>query len=93
MGDGLMAVLPDEFFNRTILHRLSATGLLGGVIVLESGAADGGGGRVESPGHYFAQGDVGRSNPDVKTPQVWQHHVVDFAAGRVFSFLHNIRFD
>ncbi|CAN0130991.1 unnamed protein product, partial [Ectocarpus sp. 12 AP-2014] len=60
MGDGLMAVLPDAFFNRTILHRLSATGLLGGVLVLESA----GGGRAAA-----SQGDVVRSNPDVKTPQ------------------------
>ncbi|CAN0199723.1 unnamed protein product, partial [Ectocarpus sp. 13 AM-2016] len=60
MGDGLMAVLPDAFFNRAILHRLSATGLLGGVLVLESA----GGGRAAA-----SQGDVVRRNPDVKTPQ------------------------
>lgn len=82
MGDGLMAVLPDAFFNRTILHRLSATGLLGGVLVLESA---GGSFAAASPAHSFAQGDVVRSNPDVKTPQVWPHDVVDFALRRVYS--------
>ncbi|CAN0218952.1 unnamed protein product, partial [Ectocarpus sp. 4 AP-2014] len=66
LGDGLMAVLPDAFFNRTILHRLSATGLLGGVLVLESA---GGGRAAGSPAQSLAEGDVVRSNPDVKTPQ------------------------
>lgn len=34
IGDGLIAILPEAFFNGTILERLSATGLLGGVMVL-----------------------------------------------------------
>ena len=32
IGDGFVAVLPEAFFNRTTLARLSATGLLGGVL-------------------------------------------------------------
>lgn len=42
IGDGLITVLPGAFFNASVLERLSATGLLGGVLVLEEegGTAD-----------------------------------------------------
>lgn len=33
--DGLVTVMPAKFFNASVLDRLSATGLLGGVLVLE----------------------------------------------------------
>ncbi|CAM9781758.1 unnamed protein product, partial [Hapterophycus canaliculatus] len=36
-GDGLIAVLPEAFLNASVLHRLSATGRLGGVMVLQEG--------------------------------------------------------
>ncbi|CAM9644003.1 unnamed protein product [Pylaiella littoralis] len=43
MEDGLIAILAEGYFNGTILERLSATGLLGGVMVLaEAGTVDSG---------------------------------------------------
>eukprot|EP00904_Undaria_pinnatifida_P013489 jgi/Undpi1/9270/HiC_scaffold_26.g11728.m1 len=81
IGDGFVAVLPEAFFNRTTLARLSDTGLLGGVLVLEEdrdsgdGDGDGGGGGSGSTLAGVAVvggegGAVGSSNPDVSTPQV-----------------------
>eukprot|EP00903_Cladosiphon_okamuranus_P018715 g17228.t1 len=81
MEDGLIAVIPAAFFNASVVDRLSATGLLGGVLVLEEvGTAVAetvvGGGDVEdpeisSPASAGGSAGLGRaiSNPDVKTPQ------------------------
>lgn len=56
LEDGVIAVMPEDMFNDTILERLSATGLLGGVLVLEEEDLD------------IRRGFLG--NPDVATPQV-----------------------
>ena len=96
IGDGFVAVLPEAFFNRTTLARLSDTGLLGGVLVLEEdrdsgdGDGDGGGGGSGSTLAGVAVvggegGAVGSSNPDVSTPQVGRMFVfptVCFGRGR-----------
>lgn len=66
-GDGVIAVLPEAMFNRTMLGRLSSTGLLGGVLVLED---DRGADHLASSISTAAEG--GRLySPDVSTPQVW----------------------
>ncbi len=83
-GEGLIAVLPQAFFNGSILERLSATGRLGGVLVLEEEGStvitgnvgpDGGvDGRPAARGSGGGGGGGGGAgavgNPDVKTPQV-----------------------
>lgn len=56
LEDGVIAVVPEVMFNGTILERLSATGLLGGVLVLEEEDPD------------IRRGFLG--SPDVATPQV-----------------------
>lgn len=63
---GFIAVVPEALFNRTALERLSSTGLLGGVLVLEEGEESRVGVSVT------AAAGVGRSlfSPDVSTPQV-----------------------
>eukprot|EP00752_Nemacystus_decipiens_P017814 g15971.t2 len=81
IGDGLITVVPAAFLNSSTLDRLSATGLLGGVLVLEDdgtgvaetvvGEASRGGPGVSvlaSAGGLGGAGGVA-SNPDVKTPQ------------------------
>lgn len=64
LEDGVIAVMPEVMFNSTILERLSATGLLGGVLVLEE----------EDPN--IRRGFLG--SPDVATPQV-RHFQADSA--------------
>lgn len=81
IGDGLITVLPGPFFNSSVLERLWATGLLGGVLALEedgetavSRTVVGGGGPVSSPKAPVGGSDGGSgadTNPDVKTPQVF----------------------
>lgn len=86
IGDGLIAILPEAYFNGTILERLSATGLLGGVMVLAEaspaveGDETGDGNRPLSSSSSSLPSSAGRSmagggegvlnNPDLKTPQV-----------------------
>lgn len=81
IGDGLITVMPAAFFNTSTLGRLSATGLLGGLLVLEDDATGvdetavgGGGPAVSLPASAGGSGGGGgygaASNPDVKTPQV-----------------------
>lgn len=88
IGDGLITAMPAAFFNASVLSRLSATGLLGGVLVLEddaAGAAEtavgGRGGAPDASLPVSAGGSGGGGgaacNPDVKTPQVclfWSPH-------------------
>lgn len=92
IGDGFVAVLPEAFFNRTTLARLSATGLLGGVLVLEEDRDSAGGGGGDGDGgskpnsaagaSTIEEGGVaaGYSSPDVATPQV-RHAFVFFSEG------------
>ena len=81
IGDGLITAMPAAFFNASVLSRLSATGLLGGVLVLDddaAGAAEtavggrGGGPDASLPVSAGGSGGGGGAacNPDVKTPQV-----------------------
>lgn len=62
LGDGVIAVMPEVMFNGTIMGRLAATGMLGGVLVLEE----------EDPA--IRHGSLG--SPDVSTPQVWHRERV-----------------
>ena len=66
-GEGFIAVMPEAMFNRTTLERMSSTGLLEGVLVLEEAelAEDS---RLDRVG-FDAEGLY---SPDVSTPQV-QH--------------------
>lgn len=60
---GFIAVVPEALFNRTSLDRLSSTGLLGGVLVLEEESV-----RVSVTAAATVGG--GLYSPDVSTPQV-----------------------